>query len=195
MNLRRFFKILIPWSDSASVPPVPLDYSAMNHKAKVLFVCMGNICRSPTAHGVFRSMVIEQGLEDAIAIDSAGTLAYHVGEQPDRRAQSTAKNRGVDLSDIYARKAVAEDFEIFDYILAMDQLNVDELLGIAPEGLGHKVQLFLEYAPDLKWTEVPDPYYGGPSGFVRVYDMVEEASKGLLKDIQKKYLQEEIESD
>jgi len=157
-------------------------------KVKVLFVCMGNICRSPTAHGVFRNLVQSEGLSDRIDIDSAGTHAYHVGEPPDARAQQTAIGRGVDLSDLRARKAIKADFEHYDYILAMDQDNYHSLSAICPDGMQRKIGLFLDYAPELNTREVPDPYYGGPQGFVNVFDLVESASAGLLNDIMRRYL-------
>jgi len=151
---------------------------------KVLFVCLGNICRSPTAEGVFRKIVIEAGLVEAIEIDSAGTHAYHVGEPPDRRAQAAAHRRGVDLSGLRGRQALAEDLVRFDYILAMDRENRENLLAICPDGHEHKVRLFMEFAAGRMEDEVPDPYFGGPSGFDRVLDMVEEAARGLLGDIR-----------
>jgi len=157
-------------------------------KVKVLFVCMGNICRSPTAHGVFRNLVQSEGLSDRIDIESAGTHAYHVGEPPDARAQQTAIGRGVDLSDLRARKAIKADFEHYDYILAMDQDNYHSLSAICPDGMQRKIGLFLDYAPELNTREVPDPYYGGPQGFVNVFDLVESASAGLLNDIMRRYL-------
>ncbi len=162
----------------------------MKNKAKVtvLFICMGNICRSPTAHGVFRNLVQSEGLGDFINIDSAGTHAYHVGEPPDGRAQQTAIGRGVDLSDLRARKAVEEDFAHYDYILVMDQDNYHSLSAICPGGMEWKIGLFLDYAPNLKTREVPDPYYGGSKGFDYVFDLVEAASEGLLNDIKRRYL-------
>lgn len=158
-------------------------------KVNVLFVCMGNICRSPTAHGVFRQLVQETGLQAHIDIDSAGTHAYHIGEQPDNRAQQTARERGIDLSDLRARQVVQDDFKHYDYILAMDEHNHMMLRRDAPAELRDKIYLFLEFAPQLKETEVPDPYYGGAQGFEHVFDLVEQASRGLLSDIQKRYLQ------
>ncbi len=149
---------------------------------------MGNICRSPTAHGVFRNLVQSEGLSDRIDIDSAGTHAYHVGEPPDGRAQQTAIGRGVDLSDLRARKAVKADFEHYDYILAMDQDNYHSLSALCPDGMQRKIGLFLDYAPGLNTREVPDPYYGGPQGFENVFDLVESASAGLLDDIVRRYL-------
>lgn len=151
---------------------------------RVLFVCMGNICRSPTAHGVFRKLVMEAGLSDEIEIDSAGTHAYHVGEPPDRRTQMTASRRGIDLADLRARRVVVEDFERYDLLLAMDENNLDILIDMCPSEHGHKVRLFMEYAPDWEVREVPDPYYGGASGFERVFDMVEAAAQGLIEEIR-----------
>lgn len=151
---------------------------------RVLFVCMGNICRSPTAHGVFRNIVAEAGLADRIEVDSAGTHAYHVGEPPDARAMSTARKRGVDLSDLRARSASRSDFENFDYVLAMDRENLEVLRRLCPRGQEEKLRLFLDFAPDLGRREVPDPYYGGAMGFERVFDMVEEAARGLLEEIR-----------
>jgi len=145
---------------------------------------MGNICRSPTAHGVFRNIVAEAGLADRIEVDSAGTHAYHVGEPPDARAMSTARKRGVDLSDLRARSASRSDFENFDYVLAMDRENLEVLRRLCPRGQEEKLRLFLDFAPDLGRREVPDPYYGGAMGFERVFDMVEEAARGLLEEIR-----------
>ena len=158
-------------------------------QVKVLFVCMGNICRSPTAEGVFTKLVQDQNLTDVIEIDSAGTHAYHVGEAPDPRSQKTALKRGIDLSSLRARRAVSADFEKYDYVLAMDRENQRGLEAICPIGQEYKLQLFLSYAPNLEHEEVPDPYYGGPHGFERVLDMIEEASHGLLQDIQLRHLQ------
>lgn len=160
----------------------------MTQKIKILFVCMGNICRSPTAEGVFRHLVQQAQLQDRITTDSAGTHAYHVGEQPDPRARATAQQRGVDLSDIRARRVTAEDFERFDYVLAMDQDNYDILAELCPVELMSRLYLFLQFAPDLSHREVPDPYYGGSKGFERVFDMVELAAEGLLEDILQRYI-------
>ncbi len=159
-----------------------------NKKVQVLFVCMGNICRSPTAHGVFRKMVFDEGLSDLIDIDSAGTHAYHVGNPPDRRAQQTADSRGIDLSDLRARQARSEDFLQFDYVVAMDQDNYHSLMSICPAGHENRVHMFLDFAPAITSREVPDPYYGGPEGFEKVFDMVDAASRGLLADIKRRYL-------
>lgn len=153
---------------------------------RVLFVCLGNICRSPTAEGVFRRLVAEQGLEGEIEIDSAGTHAYHVGAAPDARAQQAARRRGIDISSLRGRRATVEDIRRFDYVLAMDRENLEHLLEICPVGYERKIQLFLEYAPHRTEREVPDPYFGGDSGFDRVLDMVEEASRGLLAKIRER---------
>lgn len=154
---------------------------------KVLMVCMGNICRSPMAHGYFEHLVREAGLERQIQVDSAGTHAYHVGNPPDPRAQQTARRRGIDLSTQRARQALREDFHIFDYVLAMDRDNHALLAGLCPEGQEHKLRLFLEFAPQLGEREVPDPYYGGAEGFERVFDMVEAAAQGLLAEIRSRH--------
>ena len=157
-------------------------------KVQVLFVCMGNICRSPTAHGVFRKMVIDEGLSDRIEIDSAGTHAYHVGNPPDTRAQHTANARGIDLSDLRARQARSEDFDEYDYVIAMDKDNYRSLKLISPKDKMDKRYMGLDGAPAVRQREVPDPYYGGPEGFETVFDMVDAASRGLLADIRQKHL-------
>lgn len=154
---------------------------------KVLFVCMGNICRSPTAHGVFRELVRAEGLEDLIGIDSAGTHAYHVGNPPDERAQATARGRGFDLSDLRARQVRPEDFSEYDYVLAMDEDNYAILAGQCPPEHHHRVRMFLDFAPEQGVREVPDPYYGGAKGFEYVFDLVDAASQGLLEDIRRRF--------
>ena len=154
---------------------------------KVLFVCLGNICRSPTAEGVFRKLVIEQGLEDQIEIDSAGTHAYHIGAPPDERAAEAAARRGIDISGLRGRQATPQDLQYFDYVLAMDSENHQHLLAIGGDETGN-VSLFLEYAGDVGTLEVPDPYWGGHTGFERVLDMIEDASAGLLAHIRKHHL-------
>lgn len=153
-------------------------------KIHVLMVCMGNICRSPLAHGLFEALVEQERLTDVILVDSAGTHAYHVGEPPDPRSQQTATRHGVDLSRQRARRVAQEDFERFDYILAMDHDNYHNLISCAPEEHQDKVRLFLEFAPQRREREVPDPYYGGPDGFEHVYELVEAAAMGLLADIR-----------
>ena len=151
-------------------------------EVSVLFVCMGNICRSPTAEGVFRHFVHEAGLADRIRIDSAGTHAYHINEPADRRASAAAERRGYSLADIRARRIQPEDFESFDYIVAMDLLNQITLVDQADAEHHDKIKLFLEYA-SADEDEVPDPYYGGATGFERVLDLVEDASRGLLETL------------
>ncbi len=153
---------------------------------KVLFVCTGNICRSPTAEGVFRALVAAAGLDGRIATDSAGTHSYHVGEPPDRRSVAAARERGMDLSDLRARKVRAEDFRDFDLILAMDRSHYDALRRACPRDLAERVRLFLDFAPHLGLKDVPDPYYGAGDGFERVLDMIEAASAGLLDHIRER---------
>lgn len=157
----------------------------VNNPVKVIFVCMGNICRSPTAEGVFATLVQRRGLTGRIHVDSAGTHAYHVGDPPDPRAQNTARRRGVDLNKLRARRFVRKDFHEFDYVLAMDSDNYSALLQQCPDEARYKLKMFMEFAPHLNETEVPDPYYGGELGFERVLDMIEAASVGLLDHIQK----------
>ena len=154
-------------------------------KINVLFVCMGNICRSPTAEGVFRHHVEKAGLSDRFLIDSAGTHAYHVGEPADRRARAAAERRGMSLEGIHARRVAAEDYERFDYIVAMDEDNLARLREEAPEEHSAQIRLFLEFTEGSE-SEVPDPYYGGAAGFERVLDLVEEASRGLLETLFRK---------
>jgi protein-tyrosine phosphatase len=151
-------------------------------KTGILFVCMGNICRSPTAEGVFRHHAELAGVSDRLHIDSAGTHAYHVGEPADQRARAAAERRGISLEGIYARRVQLADFERFDYIIAMDQDNLARLQEEAPDAHRHKIRLFLEYAA-VDESEVPDPYYGGAAGFERVLDLVEAASLGLLETL------------
>lgn len=153
-------------------------------KTRVLFVCMGNICRSPTAEGVFATLIKERNIEHKFVIDSAGTHAYHIGEEPDWRAQKAAKSRGIFLSHLKARKVIFADFEDFDYILAMDDDNYEILMKSCPVQFKKKIKYFLEYAPHLDTLEVPDPYFGGKDGFEKVLDMIEEASKGFLKSFK-----------
>jgi protein-tyrosine phosphatase len=157
-------------------------------KIKVVFVCMGNICRSPTAEAVFREQVEKAGLSKYIEIDSAGTHAYHIGSPPDGRAQQAGSRRGYALAHLRGRKVSGKDFAEFDYVLAMDMENLSNLQNICPSQHAHKVGLFMEHAKNFVEREVPDPYYGGPSGFERVLDMVEDASVGLLEHIKRKHL-------
>ena len=152
----------------------------------ILFVCMGNICRSPTAEGVFRHVVTEAGLSERIIVDSAGTHAYHVGEPPDRRSQAAAERRGISLADIRARKVEEADLERFHHVIAMDRLNLYMLEEMRRAEHRAELALFLNYAGGRD-EEVPDPYYGGAAGFERVLDLVEDASRGLLETLRKSY--------
>lgn len=157
-------------------------------KVKVLFVCMGNICRSPTAESVFRTQVEQAGLSKHIEIDSAGTHAYHVGSPPDGRAQQAGRKRGYQMAHLRGRRVSEKDFVEFDYVLAMDMDNLSILQSKCPQQHAHKVGLFMEHAKNFLEREVPDPYYGGPSGFEQVLDMVEDAAGGLLEHIRRKHL-------
>ena len=150
----------------------------------ILFVCMGNICRSPTAEGVFTALVAEQRLQQHFHIDSAGTHAYHVGDAPDLRSQQAARDRGIELKHLRARIFIHNDFHAFDHILVMDDDNYQIVSQASPPEHKHKIKYLLDYAPQLNIREVPDPYYGGVHGFERVLDMVEAASAGLLNALK-----------
>ena len=150
---------------------------------KVLFVCLGNICRSPTAEGVFKQYVKEAGLEGRIVSDSAGTGDYHIGEPPDGRACEAAARRGYDLSKLRARQVNRDDFATFDYILPMDLENLRALKRFCPPEYGHKVKLFTEFCSTGACV-VPDPYGGGPEGFERVLDLIEDAARGFLDHVR-----------
>jgi protein-tyrosine phosphatase len=150
---------------------------------KVLFVCMGNICRSPTAEGVFRRLVEERAPDLDLEIDSAGTHDYHVGEPPDRRAIAAASRRGIDLGRLRARQVEDADFERFDLIVAMDQLNRATLLERSPASRHERIRLLMEFSGRSDIEDVPDPYYGGPVGFEQVLDLAEEAAAGLLEEV------------
>lgn len=150
---------------------------------RVLFVCLGNICRSPTAEGVFRTLIAREGLADRVSIDSAGTAAWHIGKPPDDRAQREALRRGIDISGLRARQARSSDFDRFDYVVAMDRQNYRDLKILCPPGREDRLHLFLDFAPHLSQADVPDPYYGGSQGFQLVYDMVSEAAEGLMTHI------------
>ena len=154
---------------------------------RVLFVCMGNICRSPLAQGVFENVLRREGLEGEVFVDSAGTGRWHVGSPPDERAQRSARSRGLDLSAQRARQVTPDDCHHFDYVLTMDEENYRAVSALCREG-GAEVRPFLDYAPDRPETEAPDPYYGGPDGFEHVLDLAEEASEGLLEEIKEKHL-------
>jgi protein-tyrosine phosphatase len=158
-----------------------------NRTISVLFVCMGNICRSPTAQGVFEHLVKSYGLSSRIEIDSAGTHAYHVGEPPDKRAMEAARKRGLELDGQRARRVSEVDFGEFDYVLAMDRDNYDDLLALCPPEHQSKLHLFLQFADEADEDEVPDPYYGGITGFERVLDLIEQAARGLLAEIRQQH--------
>ena len=151
---------------------------------KILFVCMGNICRSPTAEGVFRKGLAERAPELEIEVDSAGTHSYHIGYPPDRRAQKAAVARGVDLSALRARAVGSDDFSRFDLVVAMDRDNVADLEEICPQEYRSRIRLMMEFAEASEQIDVPDPYYGGANGFEYVLDLVEEASVGLVDVIR-----------
>lgn len=155
---------------------------------RVLFVCLGNICRSPTGEGVFQTLVEREGLSNSISIDSAGTAAYHIGEPPDQRSQAAAKRRGINLDGQRARRVKASDFQEFDYLLAMDADNHANLMRMCPAGSEHKVHLMLDFGEGTEGQDVPDPYYVGGDGFEVVLDLIENASNGLLGDIRTKHL-------
>src|SRR5574340_744878 len=150
---------------------------------RVLFVCLGNICRSPTAEGVARHHIVRRGCEDLIEVDSAGTGGYHAGEPPDARAVAAARRRGIDLSGIRARRVVAEDFDRFDLVLAMDRDNLQYLERTCPPEHSAKLRLLLSYSPGLGMDEVPDPYFGGDAGFERVLDMIENSVLALMSEL------------
>lgn len=152
----------------------------------VNFVCLGNICRSPTAHGVFQKLVDDEGLSQRIIIDSCGTGSFHVGEMPDPRTIKAAAKRQYDLSVLRARQFKPDDFNQFDYILAMDRMNLGNLKAMAPKHYVGHLSLFLEFSKQRTYTQVPDPYYENETGFDLVLDLVEDASRGLLNDIKKR---------
>jgi protein-tyrosine phosphatase len=154
----------------------------------VCFVCLGNICRSPTAEGVMRHWVQMEGLEAAIGVDSAGTAAYHVGEHPDRRAQLAARRRGIRVAG-RARRFGRKDWARFDYVLPMDRSNLEDLLRAAPsEDARTKVRLFRSFDPAAPPdATVPDPYYGGSQGFEEVLDMCESAARGLIAHLRREH--------
>lgn len=151
---------------------------------KVLFVCMGNICRSPTAHGVFQSLVDSHGLGEHFEVESAGTHSYHIGSPPDGRSQAMAESHGVDLSSQRARRFEASDFIDFDFLIGMDSANLDDMLAIKPDGASAKLNLMLDFSEQYEQLEVPDPYFG-EDGFDQVFEMIDDASRGLLDKIRR----------
>ena len=156
----------------------------MNYR--VLMVCMGNICRSPTAEGVLRKYIQNNNLGDVVEVDSAGTHGYHVGEAPDSRTQRAAAARGYNLSQLRERKVARQDVDYFDLILAMDKSNLDNLRRMAPPEAHQRIKLFMDFSRNFDDDEVPDPYYGLGHGFDLVLDMVEDAAQGLIDDLKKK---------
>lgn len=152
----------------------------------VLFVCLGNICRSPTAQGVMERKLADAGLSARVRVDSAGTAAYHLGKSPDSRSSEVAAARGYRLDHLRARRVSREDFETFDYVLALDRQNLEDLQRLAPEEAPGRPQLLLDFAGGGAIDEVPDPYYGGPKGFERVLDLIEAGCTGLLSEIRRR---------
>lgn len=154
----------------------------MPEQVSVLFVCLGNICRSPSAEGVFRQLASQQGIADKLRIDSCGTGNWHIGKAPDVRATEAAGRRGVDISELRARQISVEDLDGFDYVLVMDRENLADVRDLWHQNGGTEPRLFLEFG-DSRQAEVPDPYFGGEDGFERVLDLIDDASRGLLDDI------------
>jgi protein-tyrosine phosphatase len=162
---------------------VPREEILARHR--LLFVCLGNICRSPMAEGVFADMAAQAGRRGDFLLDSSGTGDWHIGNPPDGRAQAAALSRGVDISGLRARQTGARDFHDFDLILAMDRANVADLEFLAPPGARAQVRLFMEFAPETGVGEVPDPYFGAAGGFEEALDLIEAASRGLLKHLDR----------
>jgi protein-tyrosine phosphatase len=152
---------------------------------KILFVCMGNICRSPTAHGLFLSLLHKEQLNEVIEVDSAGTHSWNIGNPPDLSSQKTAKEHGIDISQLRARRVVKEDYDYYDYIVAMDVSNMTNMLAVCDEHNRHKLKLLLEYADNISTTEVPDPYGDRMDGFETVYSLIEQGCIGLLSALEK----------
>lgn len=156
-------------------------------RVKVLFVCMGNLCRSPLSQGVFEKLVADAGLSKLIQVDSAGTHTYYIDSHPDKRAQTIAKKRGYDISRQRARRLTSVDLENFDYLVAMDRDNMDYLKSNCPPGMESKLRLFMTFTADHRLEEIPDPFYGGLSGFERVVNLIEDATPGLVTEIRSRY--------
>ncbi|MDZ7703702.1 MAG: low molecular weight protein-tyrosine-phosphatase [Trueperaceae bacterium] len=154
-----------------------------NETRKILFICTGNICRSPTAEGVFRALLEQEGLAEQVEVDSAGTTSYHVGSPPDPRTQAAARRRDYDLSAQRARQIRVDDCRYYDYLIVMDSDNYERVRDLCADS-NSTVKRFLEFAPDTDVLDVPDPYYGGEQGFERVLDLIEAASRGLLNELR-----------
>jgi protein-tyrosine phosphatase len=154
---------------------------AVKKTTRVLFVCLGNICRSPTAQGVFETLVEQRGLTGVVEVDSCGTGDWHVGSPPDSRAVTAAANRGYDLSRLRARQLQAGDFDVFEYILVMDRTNLEDVRAMCPAAYEGHLGLFLSFAGNSAPDDVPDPYYGAGEGFDQVLDLIESASQGLMR--------------
>jgi protein-tyrosine phosphatase len=165
---------------------LPTSAAPAAREVRVLFVCMGNICRSPTAEAVLRKALREHGLEGRVEVDSAGTHGYHVGEPPDPRTQRAAESRGYDMSAIRARKVAAQDLEYFDLVLAMDRSNLENLQRICLPDFSDRLGLLMSYSRAFDDEEVPDPYYGLGHGFDLVLDMIEDATAGVLAEIKQR---------
>ncbi|MBE0484526.1 low molecular weight protein-tyrosine-phosphatase [Marinobacter sp.] len=157
----------------------------MSEHVSVLFVCLGNICRSPTAEGVFRQLASQQGISERLRIDSCGTGNWHIGKAPDTRSMEAAGRRGIDISGLRARQIAVEDLDRFDYVLVMDRENLADVRDLWHQNGGTEPRLLLEFGESGQ-AEVPDPYYGGEDGFERVLDLIHDASKGLLEDIRRR---------
>lgn len=157
-------------------------------KVKVLFICMGNICRSPSAEAVFHNMVETSSLKDYVEVASAGTHDYHVGGPADHRSHKAASDRGIDMSNHRAQHFKKEHFDYYDYLLVMDDKNYEHVMRMCPKGHEDKVHYFMDFAPQLGVKEVPDPYYGGADGFDNVLDLIEAASAGLMSEIRDRYI-------
>ena len=158
----------------------------MSGATSILFVCLGNICRSPTAEAVFRARARQAGLLDQLVIDSAGTGDWHVGKAPDARALAAAGQRGYDMHGLIGRQVEKDDFQRFDYLLAMDESNLAGLQSLQPSDFAGHLGLFLDFHPQATHRQVPDPYYGGAGGFELVLDLIEQASDGLIEHLRER---------
>ncbi len=171
-----------------------IDSVVPEAELRVLFVCSGNICRSPTADGVFRHLVMQAGFQDTVLVDSAGTLDYHVGSAPDRRSVRAAARRGYELGALRARQLASADYSEFDYLLAMDREHLTILQSSALPEHQDKIALMLDFSDRYRGNEVPDPYYGGPQGFEHVLDVIEDGATGLLNEISRRLASVSAES-